>query len=51
VNRVWGYRLAVRSRVKAKPEDLPRLKDLAYYSPVFNTITRGANVEVDVALK
>jgi uncharacterized OsmC-like protein len=47
-----GYTdIRVKFRVKAKPEDLPRLRDLAYYSPVFNTITRGANVDVDVALK
>jgi uncharacterized OsmC-like protein len=38
-------------RVKARPEDLDRIKDLARFSPVFNTITQGANVEIDVALK
>jgi uncharacterized OsmC-like protein len=38
-------------RVKARPEDLDRIKELARFSPVFNTITQGANVEIDVALK
>lgn len=37
--------------VKAKPEDVDRIRDLARFSPVFNTITRGASVEIDVALK
>ena len=47
-----GYTdIRARFRVKAKPEDVPRLKELAKFSPVFNTITRGANVEVDVELK
>jgi len=38
-------------RVKARPEDLDRIRDLARFSPVFNTITRGARVAVDVKLK
>lgn len=47
-----GYtNIRAKFRVKAKPEDVSRIRDLAYFSPVFNTITRGANVEVDVALK
>jgi uncharacterized OsmC-like protein len=47
-----GYTdIRVTFRVKARPEDAARLRELAYYSPVFNTITRGANVEVSVALK
>jgi uncharacterized OsmC-like protein len=47
-----GYtNIRAKFRVKAKPEDVSRLRELAYFSPVFNTITRGANVEVDVALK
>jgi hypothetical protein len=37
--------------VKAKPEDVWRIKELASFSPVFNTITSGANVVVEVALK
>ena len=38
-------------RVKAKPEDLGRIRELAEFSPVFNTITQGANVAVNVELK
>ena len=38
-------------RVKAKPEDLDRIRELAEFSPVFNTITQGANVAVNVELK
>jgi uncharacterized OsmC-like protein len=38
-------------RVKARPEDLSRIKELAMYSPVFNTIANGSRVEVAVALK
>lgn len=46
-----GYtKIRALFRVKAKPEDLARLKELALFSPVFNTITNGAQVEVDVAL-
>lgn len=47
-----GYTdIRVKFRVKARPEDLPMLKKLATFSPVFNTITQGANVEIGVELK
>ncbi|MDC1287588.1 OsmC family protein [Gammaproteobacteria bacterium] len=47
-----GYTdIRVKFRVKAKPEDLAMLKELTSFSPVFNTITHGANVQVDVELK
>jgi uncharacterized OsmC-like protein len=47
-----GYtEIRAKFRVKAKPEDVDKLKDLAKFSPVFNTITRGARVVVEVALK
>jgi len=47
-----GYTdIRAKFRVKARPEDIDRIKQLARFSPVFNTITRGANVEVDVELK
>jgi uncharacterized OsmC-like protein len=47
-----GYtNIRAKFRVKAKPEDLPRIKELARFSPVFNTITQGARVDIDVAMK
>jgi uncharacterized OsmC-like protein len=47
-----GYtNIRAKFRVKAKPEDVSRIKDLASFSPVFNTITSGANVAVEVSLK
>ena len=47
-----GYtEIRVNFRVKAKPEDLPRIRELAAFSPVFNTITQGARVAVDVKLR
>jgi len=47
-----GYTdIRVKFRVKAKPEDLNMLKKLVTFSPVFNTISQGANVDIDVELK
>ena len=44
-----GYsEIRVRFRIKARPEDLPRIRELAEFSPVFNTISRGARVVVEV---
>ena len=44
-----GYtEIRARFRVKARPEDLPRIRELAAFSPVFNTISNGARVLVDV---
>ena len=45
-----GY-TAIRAsfRVKAAPEDLPRIRELAAFSPVFNTLVRGVPVETTVA--
>jgi uncharacterized OsmC-like protein len=48
-NMPKGYtEIRARFRVKARPEDLPRIRELAAFSPVFNTITNGARVVVDV---
>ena len=38
-------------KVKTAEEDLAKLKALAEYSPVFNTITQGANVDIQVLPK
>jgi uncharacterized OsmC-like protein len=38
-------------RVKAKPEDVEKIRELAKFSPVFNTITHGTDVAVNVELK
>ena len=47
-----GYtEIRANFRVKARPEDLERIRELAEFSPVFNTISRGARVAVDVKLK
>lgn len=47
-----GYTdIRVTFRAKARPEDLPRLRALAEFSPVFSTLTRGARVRVEVKAK
>ena len=47
-----GYTdIRVNFKVKADPKDLPRLKELAAFSPVFNTITQGARVDIQVQAK
>jgi uncharacterized OsmC-like protein len=44
-----GY-TAIRAkfRVKADPKDMDRIRELAQFSPVFNTLTQGARVDVSV---
>jgi uncharacterized OsmC-like protein len=47
-----GYTsIRAKFRVKAKAEDVARIRELANFSPVFNTLTNGAKVEVEVGLK
>ena len=47
-----GYTsIRVKFRVRTRPENVARLRELASTSPVFNTISQGADVQVDVALK
>jgi uncharacterized OsmC-like protein len=43
--------IRARFRVKADPKDMDNIKRLATFSPVFNTITKSARVEVDVTMK
>ena len=40
--------IRVRFRVKAAPEDMETIRSLASFSPVFNTLTQGVAVHVDV---
>ena len=40
--------IRVNFKVKADVDNMERLKRLTAYSPVLNTITRGANVDVRV---
>jgi len=51
-NTPKGYtEIRAKFRVKADPRDVERIKRLAQFSPVFNTITQGAKVDVAVELK
>ena len=44
-----GYTgIRVQYRVKAAPEDLEKIAELASFSPVFNTLTNGVPVDVRV---
>lgn len=43
--------IRVNFKVKADVDNMDRLKRLAAYSPVFNTITQGANVDIQVEAK
>ena len=43
--------IRARFRVKADPKDMDNIKQLAMFSPVFNTITESARVDVDVVMK
>jgi len=43
--------IRVNFKVKTDVRNLDRLKRLATYSPVFNTITQGANVDIQVERK
>jgi uncharacterized OsmC-like protein len=43
--------IRVRFRVKSDVDNMERLKRLTAYSPVFNTITQGANVDIQVKPK
>lgn len=40
--------IRLRFRVQADVDDLEQLRQLAEYSPVFNTLTQGANVAIEV---
>jgi uncharacterized OsmC-like protein len=47
-----GYTaIRVTFRAKARPAHLARLRELAHFSPVFNTLSQGTRVDVDVIAK
>lgn len=43
--------IRAKFRVKADPKDMDNIKQLAMFSPVFNTITKSARVDLDVIMK
>jgi uncharacterized OsmC-like protein len=43
--------IRIKFRVKSDIDNMERLKRLTAYSPVFNTITQGANVDIQVEAK
>ncbi|WP_349571581.1 OsmC family protein [Azotobacter salinestris] len=44
-----GYTaIRVKFRVKTAPENLELLKELAAFSPVYNTLVQGAKVDIDI---
>jgi len=43
--------IRIRFKVKADPRDLDRIRELTEYSPVMDTLTQGARVDVRVDLK
>lgn len=46
-----GYtEIRVDYRVKADPRDLDKIRELAKFSPVYNTVAKGANVVLNVEL-
>jgi uncharacterized OsmC-like protein len=47
-----GYQnIRVTFRIKAAPEDLPRLREFAEFSPVYNTLTQGTNIDIQIQPK
>jgi len=47
-----GYTdIRVKFKVKADTDNIERLKDLAQYSPVFNTLINGVNVDIQIEPK
>jgi uncharacterized OsmC-like protein len=43
--------IRINFKVKSDVNNMTRLKRLTEYSPVFNTITQGANVDIQVQSK
>ena len=44
-----GYQnIRIKYHIKAAPEDIDKLMELAKFSPVYNTITQSANVDIQI---
>lgn len=47
-----GYKnIRINFKVKTAPQNIDKLKELAKFSPVYNTITNGADVEINIQPK
>ena len=47
-----GYQsIRIRFNVKTSPENLPKLRELAEFSPVYNTLVHGTRVDIDITSK
>ena len=47
-----GYQnIRITFKVKAAEKDLPKLRELAEFSPVYNTITHSANIDIQIEPK
>jgi uncharacterized OsmC-like protein len=47
-----GYQsIRVRFRVKTDPKNLPKLRELAAFSPVYNTLLNGTKVDIQIDSK
>lgn len=47
-----GYQdVRVTFKIKAAPEDMDTLRELAKFSPVYNTLTQGTNVNIQIEPK
>ncbi|MHC4554558.1 MAG: OsmC family protein [Planctomycetota bacterium] len=44
-----GYQdIRISFKIKAAPEDMDTLMELAQFSPVYNTLTQGTNVDIQI---
>ena len=47
-----GYQhIRIHFSVKTAPENLPKLKELAAFSPVYNTLIHGTRVDIEISPK
>ena len=43
--------IRIRFRIKTSPENINKLKELAEFSPVYNTLIHSTNVDIEIAPK